>query len=320
MHNTRKILLFAIVTMLAPQANAQVTEFEDLALNGNGSTPFIRWEDEGNPDYFMVRFDDRFHFWTGIAYSVRFSSTATADTLEVNGDGVKVEKRLLVEGPGGGPAPVEMFALQRPGGSMFSFEDTSLNTKWFFSSSGTGAFNISLADSGGPEFAIALDGRVRMGPGSNTSFNLSPTGNLTLSGTLTQSSDRTRKTDVQDVDTKDVLAQVAALPVTTWRFKTDDENIRHMGPMSQDFHAAFGLGENELTIAPVDGVGVALAAIKALDSEDNEMNDRLATLEAQVTAQEHVIELLYSRLESLAVSSEQREPSAARVVHHQIVK
>ena len=135
----------------------------------------------------------------------------------------------------------------------------------------------------------------------------------------TQSSDRTRKTDIQEVDTKDVLAQVAALPVTTWRFKTDDEDIRHMGPMSQDFHAAFGLGVNELTIAPVDGVGVALAAIKALDTQDNEMQERLATLEAQVKAQERVIQLLYSRLESLAVNSE-REPSAARVVHQQILE
>ena len=315
----QKIILFAVVTILTSQANAVVTEFDDLALDGDGSTPFIRWEDEGNPDYFMVRFDDRFHFWTGIAYSVRFSSTATADTLEVNGDGVTVDKRILVEGPGGGPAPVEMFALRRSGGSLFSFEDTSLNTKWFFSSSGSGAFNISLADTGGAEFVIGQDGRVRMGPGSTTNFNLSPTGNLTLTGTLTQSSDRTRKTDIQEVDTKDVLAQVAALPVTTWRFKTDDEDIRHMGPMSQDFHAAFGLGVNELTIAPVDGVGVALAAIKALDTQDNEMQERLATLEAQVKAQERVIQLLYSRLESLAVNSE-REPSAARVVHQQILE
>ena len=92
-----------------------------------------------------------------------------------------------------------------------------------------------------------------------------------------------------------------------------------MGPMSQDFHAAFGLGVNELTIAPVDGVGVALAAIKALDTQDNEMQERLATLEAQVKAQERVIQLLYSRLESLAVNSE-REPSAARVVHQQILE
>jgi hypothetical protein len=35
--------------------------------------------------------------------------------------------------------------------------------------------------------------------------------------------------------------------------------------MAQDFHATFGLGDDDRSYSPVDGHGVALAAIQALD-------------------------------------------------------
>jgi hypothetical protein len=66
------------------------------------------------------------------------------------------------------------------------------------------------------------------------------------------------------VDTHDVLERVAALPITTWSYLWDEGRVRHMGPMAQDFHAAFGLGGDERRIDVADGLGVALAAIQAL--------------------------------------------------------
>ena len=44
-----------------------------------------------------------------------------------------------------------------------------------------------------------------------------------------------------------VLRKVVALPIATWNYKSQDAAIRHMGPMAQDFHAAFGLGEFLMT-------------------------------------------------------------------------
>ena len=46
--------------------------------------------------------------------------------------------------------------------------------------------------------------------------------------------------------------------------KAQDKQYRHMGPMAQDFRAAFGLGEDERHISTVDADGVALAAIQGL--------------------------------------------------------
>ena len=65
----------------------------------------------------------------------------------------------------------------------------------------------------------------------------------------------------QNCDTQDILRRVLALPITTWNLKAQDPAIRHMGPTSQDFRAAFGLGETELGMNTLDADGVALAAI-----------------------------------------------------------
>ena len=87
------------------------------------------------------------------------------------------------------------------------------------------------------------------------------------SGTWSSVSDRNAKANVEPVDVHGVLARVAALPISTWNYKTQESGIRHLGPMAQDFRSAFGLGENETTIATVDAQGVALAAIQGLNAK-----------------------------------------------------
>jgi hypothetical protein len=77
-----------------------------------------------------------------------------------------------------------------------------------------------------------------------------------------------------------VLAKVAAMPVMTWNYRTQDESIRHIGPTAQDFRAAFGLGENDKTISTIDPSGVALAAIQGLVEEIKLGDEKIAKLEA----------------------------------------
>jgi len=48
---------------------------------------------------------------------------------------------------------------------------------------------------------------------------------------------------------------VSQIPLTEWNLKTQDPSIRHLGPMAQDFRAAFGLGEDERHINTVDSDG-----------------------------------------------------------------
>jgi hypothetical protein len=84
-----------------------------------------------------------------------------------------------------------------------------------------------------------------------------------------------------------ILAKVAALPGTKWNYKTDDNDVLHLGPMAQDFHAAFGLnGGDDRHISVVDEGCVALTAIQgwnqkleAQQAENRELKQRLDRLE-----------------------------------------
>lgn len=79
-------------------------------------------------------------------------------------------------------------------------------------------------------------------------------------------SDRNAKKNFSSVDPSQVLEKVAALPITEWSYKVAD-GIRHIGPMAQDFQAAFQVGSDDRHIATVDADGVALAAIKGLNEK-----------------------------------------------------
>lgn len=96
-------------------------------------------------------------------------------------------------------------------------------------------------------------------------------------------SDRNSKTNSVPVDGRDVLEKVATLPIATWNYKSQDQSIRHIGPMAQDFHTAFGVGEDEKHITSVDADGVALAAIQGLNQK---LEEQLQAKEARIDALE----------------------------------
>ncbi len=88
------------------------------------------------------------------------------------------------------------------------------------------------------------------------------------SGSWSSVSDRNVKSAVAPVDDAAILAKVASLPVTEWSYTAQGTAVRHVGPMAQDFRAAFGVGEDDHHIASIDEDGVALAAIKGLHAEN----------------------------------------------------
>ena len=136
----------------------------------------------------------------------------------------------------------------------------------------------------------------RVGIGTTAPATLLQVGAATCNGTTwVNSSDRNAKEKIEPVNAAAVLAKVAALPLSQWSYKVDSE--RHIGPMAQDFYAAFGTGADDKHIATVDADGVALAAIQGLnqkletavvqlrsalerkDAEIQQMQVRLAALE-----------------------------------------
>lgn len=97
-------------------------------------------------------------------------------------------------------------------------------------------------------------------------------------------SDRASKENVTPVDVDAVLRDIVAMPIATWNWKTQHSSIRHMGPMAQDFRAAFGLGETPTGISTVDADGVAFAAIQGLHRRVEARDRRIAELEKKADA------------------------------------
>ncbi len=111
-------------------------------------------------------------------------------------------------------------------------------------------------------------------------FQVWESGNVFVGGTLVHSSDRNRKENVHAIDEAGILLKISSLPIYEWQFKGQDS--RHIGPMAQDFHAAFHLGEDETTIASIDLDGVMLAAVKALYKMNQEQQAQIENLKQEI--------------------------------------
>ncbi|HPY29195.1 MAG TPA: tail fiber domain-containing protein [Verrucomicrobiota bacterium] len=121
------------------------------------------------------------------------------------------------------------------------------------------------------------------------------------SGSWASMSDRNAKDGFEAVDTQEVLAQVAALPLTSWSYKTE-AGVRHMGPMAQDFYAAFGLGADDKHIATVDADGVALAAIQGLNQKLEAKSQAAAERIYQLETENTELKQRLERLEYLLIN------------------
>jgi len=108
------------------------------------------------------------------------------------------------------------------------------------------------------------------------------------SGAWANLSDRNAKTNIVPLDDASILSKVAALPVSSWSYKTES-GVRHLGPMAQDFYAAFGVGEDDRHITSIDEDGVALAAIKALETKLERKDAQIEALDARVRRLEATI-------------------------------
>jgi hypothetical protein len=95
-------------------------------------------------------------------------------------------------------------------------------------------------------------------------------------------SDRNVKERFESVDSRAVLAAVLGLPIERWSYR--GEPLRHLGPMAQDFTAAFGLGADDRHIFPLDAAGVALAAIQGLYQMVRHQSARIEALERELSA------------------------------------
>jgi hypothetical protein len=138
------------------------------------------------------------------------------------------------------------------------------------------ANEFAVRATGGVRFVTAVDAEgnphagVRLAPGGGSWESLS---------------DRNAKTDLSPVDGRQVLERLVAVPINTWRYKTQDSSIRHIGPTAQDW-SVFAVGEDDKYINTMDANGIALAAIQGLYQEAQDKDTQIAALKAENVALE----------------------------------
>jgi len=206
-------------------------------------------------------------------------NTSSAINSTVSGGIQNVASGMYATVPGG-------FTNTAAGESSFAagFAAKANNSGSFVWSDSTGG---GLTDFGPNSFAARASGGFAFytAPGTSTGAFL-PAG----SGSWASLSDRNAKANLMAVDGHAILELLASLPIGTWNYKTQSDSVRHIGPMAQDFRAAFGLGEDETHISTVDSEGIALAAIQALYQEKQHevtrLQGRLTVLEERLAALE----------------------------------
>jgi len=283
-----------------------------LRLEQDGSSGFApqTWDVAGNETSFFVRDASN-----GSTLPFRIRPGAASNSLVIDTDndvGVGVlsptaamhvkrddgSAMLLVEDTDPNGSDDALLKVVSEVKASFKLVNNFSGAEWDFFN-GTAGFRIDDGDSGAAEFELRNDDGIRLGENGadwlvfDSSGDASMDNDLTVNGTFANPSDVNLKEEFQAVDPLDVLDRLVALPITTWSYKRDNGDSRHMGVMAQDFHAAFGLGEDDRYLTSIDPDGVAMAAIQGLnqkvETEVNAKNQRIEDLEQRIAELEALV-------------------------------
>ncbi|MGI8967213.1 MAG: tail fiber domain-containing protein [Limisphaerales bacterium] len=156
--------------------------------------------------------------------------------------------------------------------------------------------SFSVRSLGGARFVTAID---ELGnPTAGVSVDPGGTSWSTLS-------DRNAKKNFQPLDKKEVLEKLAAMPVDYWNYKWEsDKDVPHIGPVAQDFKAAFYPGRDDKSITTLEFDGVALAAIQGLNEKLQDQargkDDAIQTLQTENRSLEKRLNELEQLVKALA--------------------
>jgi hypothetical protein len=188
------------------------------------------------------------------------------------------------------------------------------------SSAATGVKGENLNTSGGIgvfAYTAASTGRAVYSLGSIYIENLGSAGSATsgadiilarsnsggycgfnAAGQSFNASDRNVKENFESIDTSEILDKLLALPITRWNFKQQDASVKYVGPMAQDFHAAFGLGgTDDRVIHATNAQGVTIAALQGLNAK---LEDKCQALQAEVADMKSRMAAMEQRMEEQA--------------------
>ncbi|HEX9670165.1 MAG TPA: tail fiber domain-containing protein [Thermoanaerobaculia bacterium] len=252
-----------------------------LEQNSSGGFTAQTWDIAGNEANFFVR-----DVTGGSRLPFRIRPNAPTSSVDISADGDV--------GIGTASPDASLHVLRSNGSTLLHVEEESLTTAartlLTLENQGNTSFTLTdtnpagsiwqlgnLSDSGVDGFVIS-----RQGDGENE-FIIKDNGDVFIeNGTVQVTSSRDVKENFETLDPKAVLASVSKLPITAWTYKKDDGAVRHIGPMAEEFYAAFRLGSDDKHVSHGDTSGVALAAVQGLHQELLARDARIEELERQI--------------------------------------
>ncbi len=283
-----------------PVANLHAVDGDSptLRLEQDGSSGFApqTWDIAGNETSFFIR-----DATNGSTLPFRIRPGASSNSLVIDSDddvGIGVlsadaplhvlrsgsigsDGQVHIENNSGTASDRNMLRIENNGPPTLLFSNTNAasNGSWTYTVTNGGIFQINASGSGTP-----------------IELQLSEGGDMTIGGTLTENSSRSVKTGFESLDTRQILERLATMPVLVWSYSYDEDGTRHIGPMAEDFYAAFNVGPDDKHIAPSDKAGVALAAIQGLNQafqeKDAEKDAEIEALNARIEKLESALALL----------------------------
>lgn len=191
-----------------------------------------------------------------------------------------------------------------PGGSQNSATNYAFAAGRQAKANHTGAFVWADSTSADIASAAANSVTMRAAGGYRLFSDQGATLGVTLAangGAWSSISDRNAKKDFAPVDGLAVLEKLAAVPVLSWRYKAEAaDSVPHLGPVAQDFKAAFFPGRDDKSISTLEFDGVELAAIQGLHQMVKQQDTALKAKDAQIATLEQRMADLEKLVRTLA--------------------
>ena len=306
-----------------------------MRLEQDGSSGFApqTWDISGNETNFFVRdvtngsllplrikpnTPENTLYLAGSSGNVGIGTSAPSAKLHIKEGGFRAEAASTIEGVGAAlnindtstVSNSYVMNFTHAGNMKLRFNDTNRGDEWDMVV-GSNAFYLYKIGTAGSVHALDVNytylrvpgelqsatAAIGAAPSTSSTHVLAVDGNVDVIGAVTQTSDVNRKENIAAIEPMAVLDSVLDLPISTWKYKTDCEEIVHMGPMAQDFYHGFGLNGTDLGISSLDTAGVTMGAIQGLntklqmevevkDAEIQVLRDQLSSQEARLRAVE----------------------------------